>query len=323
MDTKLQEMMQAIEIKDNVLHAVSRPVPVPGADEVLIRVYAAGVNRPDLLQRMGKYPPPPGVTDIPGLEVAGIVIASNSQKWVAGDQVCALLAGGGYAEYAAAPAGQCLPLPRGIDMVMGAAMPETVFTVWNNVFVRGKLKAGETLLVHGGASGIGTTAIQMAKAFGARVIVTAGSDDKCQACRELGADQAVNYKTRDFLTEIRGGVDVVLDMVGGDYVPKNIQLLKEGGRHVSIAFQRGTKAEIDIVQIMQKRLTLTGSTLRPRPVKEKTALADGILNHVWPLAESGKIRPAIHATFPLARAQEAHEALEKGDHIGKIVLLAA
>jgi NADPH2:quinone reductase len=323
MDTKLQEMMQAVEIRDNALHTVSRPVPAPGADEVLIRVYAAGVNRPDLLQRMGKYPPPPGVTDIPGLEVAGVVVTSNSHKWTAGDQVCALLAGGGYAEYAVAPAGQCLPLPRGIDMVMGAAMPETVFTVWNNVFVRGQLKAGETLLVHGGASGIGTTAIQMAKAFGARVIVTAGSDDKCQACRELGADQAVNYKTRDFLTEIRGGVDVVLDMVGGDYVPKNIQLLKEGGRHVSIAFQRGTKAEFDIVQIMQKRLTITGSTLRPRSVAEKTALADGILNYVWPLAESGKIRPAIHATFPLTRAQEAHEALEKGDHIGKIVLLAA
>lgn len=323
MDTKLQEMMQAIETRDNALHSVSRPVPAPGTEEVLIKVYAAGVNRPDLLQRVGKYPPPPGVTDIPGLEVAGVVVASRSQKWAAGDQVCALLAGGGYAEYAVAPAGQCLPLPRGIDMIMGAAMPETVFTVWNNVFIRGGLKAGETLLVHGGASGIGTTAIQMAKAIGARVIVTAGADEKCQACRELGADQAVNYKTRDFLTEIRGGVDVVLDMVGGDYVPKNIQLLKEGGRHVSIAFQRGTKSEIDIVQIMQKRLTLTGSTLRPRTVAEKTALADGILNYVWPLVESGKIRPAIHATFPLAQAQAAHEALEKGDHIGKIVLLAA
>lgn len=323
MDTKLQEMMQAVEIRDNALHAVSRPVPVPGPDEVLIKVYAAGVNRPDLLQRMGKYPPPPGVTDIPGLEVAGVVVASNSQKWAAGDQVCALLAGGGYAEYAVAPAGQCLPLPRGIDMTMGAAMPETVFTVWNNVFVRGKLKAGETLLIHGGASGIGTTAIRMAKAFGARVVVTAGSDDKCQACRELGADQAVNYKTRDFLTEVKGGVDVVLDMVGGDYVPRNIELLKEGGRHVSIAFIGGTKAEIDIIQIMRKRITLTGSTLRPRPAAEKAALADGILNYVWPLVESGKIRPAIHRTFPLAQAQEAHQALEKGDHIGKIVLLAA
>lgn len=320
MDTKFQEMMQAVEIRENTLHPATRPRPAPADGEVLIAVAAAGVNRPDLLQRMGKYPPPPGVTDIPGLEVAGIVAESRHPAWKAGDKVCALLAGGGYAEYAAVPGGQCLPVPAGLPMAEAAALPETVFTVWNNVFVRGALQSGETLLVHGGASGIGTTAIMMAKAHGARVIVTAGSDDKCAACIALGADQAVNYKTHDFAAAIAGGVDVVLDMIGGDYVARNLPLLNDGGRHVSIAFQRGTKAEIDITLVMRKRLTLTGSTLRPRPAAEKAELAAGIRTHVWPLVESGVIRPAIHAAFPLAQAQAAHEALEKGDHFGKIIL---
>lgn len=314
-------MMQCIEIQDNKLVPATRPRPVPADGEVLIRVAAAGVNRPDVLQRLGKYPPPPGVTDIPGLEVAGEIVDSNDPQWRAGDKVCALLAGGGYADYAVAPGGQCLPVPAGIEMAEAAALPETVFTVWNNVFVRGGLRAGETLLVHGGASGIGTTAIQMAAAHGARVVVTAGTDDKCASCLEIGADEAINYNSRDFADAITGGVDVVLDMVGGDYMAKNIALLNEEGRHVSIAFQRGVKAEIDITQVMRKRLTLTGSTLRPRPVAEKAALAAGIRAHVWPWVEAGLLRPVMHAAFPLAAADKAHQALEKGDHIGKIVLV--
>lgn len=286
--------------------------PVPGADEVLIRVHAAGVNRPDLLQRAGKYPPPPGITNTPGLEVAGEIVGT-------GEKVCALVAGGGYAEYAVVPKGQCLPIPAGLSMIEAAALPETVFTVWNNVFVRGQLKAGETLLIHGGASGIGTTAIQMAKAHGAKVIVTAGSGDKCAACIKLGADQAVNYKTQDF-GEILSDIDVVLDMVGGDYVPKNLKVLRDSGRHVSIASMNGSKTEIDIRTIMQKRLILTGSTLRNRSVAEKTELARGIRETVWPWIEAGKIKPAIYKTFSLAEVAKAHEALEKGDHVGKIVL---
>lgn len=308
--------MQAIEIINNTLILTQRPVPVPAPGEVLIRVHAAGVNRPDLLQRLGKYPPPPGVTDIPGLEVAGI-------REDTGAEVCALLAGGGYAEYAVAPEGQCLPVPKGLSMAEAAALPETVFTVWNNLFLRGGLKAGETALIHGGASGIGTTAIQMAKAFGARVIVTAGTEEKCAACRDLGADLAVNYKTSDFVNEIKkfcDGVDVVLDMVGGNYVSRSIEIMSPDGRHVSIAFLNGAKAEIDIRQVMQKRLTFTGSTLRNRPVAEKAALARDIREKVWPLVEAGKIRPVIFATFPLDQAAAAHEALEKGDHAGKIVL---
>lgn len=305
--------MQAIEIvPPGLLAPTQRPVPVAKSGEVLIRVAAAGVNRPDLLQRIGKYPPPPGITDIPGLEVAGEIVGT-------GERVCALLAGGGYAEYVVAPAGQCLPVPRNLSMVEAAALPETVFTVWNNVFLRGQLKPGETLLVHGGSSGIGTTAIQMAKALGAKVFVTAGSDEKCAACLNLGADKAINYKTHDFVKEA-SGVDVILDMVGGDYVPRNLECLNPDGRHVSIASMNGAKAEIDIRTIMQKRLILTGSTLRPRPVAEKEDLARGILETVWPWIEAGKLKPLIHATFPLDQAQKAHDMLESGQIAGKIVL---
>lgn len=311
--------MKAVEIKDNALHTTKRPKPTPGPGEVLIRVQAAGVNRPDILQRLGKYPPPPGITDIPGLEVAGI-------REDTGEAVCALLSGGGYAEYAVAPEVQCLPVPENLSMEEAAALPECVFTVWNNLFLRGLLKNGETVLIHGGASGIGTTAIQMAKAFGARVIVTAGTEDKCTACRKLGADLAVNYKTSDFVDEVKkfcGGVDVVLDMVGGDYVPRSIEIMNPDGRHVSIAYLNGAKAEVHIPAIMQKRLTLTGSTLRARPAEEKAALARDIKEIVWPLIGAGKIRPVIFKTFPLAEAAAAHEALEKGDHVGKIVLEVA
>ena len=313
--------MQTIEIKDNALHPAERAVPVPAPGEVLIRVHAAGINRPDILQRLGKYPPPPGASDIPGLEVAGEIVESKSQEWKTGDKVCALLAGGGYAECAVAPAGQCLPVPKGLSMIEAAALPETFFTVWNNLFVRGKLQAGETVLIHGGASGIGTTAIQMAKAFGARVIVTAGSEEKCEACREIGADVAHNYKAQDFVIAIgENNVNVVLDMVGGDYVPRNMKVLAPDGRHVSIAVQSGSKTEIEIHLMMQKRLILTGSTLRPRPVAEKAELARGLYNHVWPLIEQGKIKPVIFKTFRLEEAALAHAALEAGDHVGKIVL---
>lgn len=316
-------MMQCIEIQDNKLVPAARPRPSPAQGEVLIRVMAAGINRPDILQRLGKYPPPPGASDLPGLEVAGEIAESRDPQWKVGDRVCALLAGGGYAEYAVAPGGQCLPVPEEITMIEAAALPETVFTVWNNVFIRGALQPGETLLVHGGTSGIGTTAIQMAAAHGARVIATAGSDEKCAACLEIGADEAINYKERDFVDAIKGGVDVVLDMVGGDYVARNIALLNEEGRHISIAFQGGVKAEIDITQIMRKRLILTGSTLRPRPVAEKAELAAGIRETVWPWVKSGAVRPVIFEIFPLAAADKAHQALEKGDHIGKIVLIVA
>lgn len=322
----MQQNMKAVEIQGfgapDVLKIASRPVPNPVSGEVLVRVVAAGVNRPDLLQRMGKYPPPPGVSDIPGLEIAGEIVESHHPDWGVGDRVCALLAGGGYAEYAVVPGGQCLPVPHGLNMVQAAALPETAFTVWNNVFVRGHLKAGETLLIHGGSSGIGTTAIQMAKALGARVVITAGNDDKCAACIKLGADIAINYKTQDFVAEIAksGGVDVILDMVGGDYVPHNLDCLKLDGRHVSIASLNGAKAEIDIRTIMQKRIIMTGSTLRPRSVEEKSALAHGLRTNIWPLIEAGKITPLIHATFPLADAAKAHALLESGNMAGKIVL---
>ncbi len=310
-------MMKAARIREfgvpEVIEIQEISVPTPGPDEVLVRVHAAGVNRPDLLQRIGKYPPPPGITDTPGLEIAGEIVGT-------GEKICALIAGGGYAEYAVVPKGQYLPIPQGLSMVEAAALPETVFTVWNNVFVRGALKPGETLLVHGGASGIGTTAIQMAKAHGAKVIVTAGSDEKCAACLKLGADQAVNYRTNDF-SEVLSDVDVVLDMVGDDYVPKNLKVLRDGGRHVSIAHMNGNKTEIDIRMVMQKRLMLTGSTLRARSVAEKTALAEGIRKTVWPWIEAGKVKPVIFKTFPLAEASKAHEALEKGNHFGKIVLI--
>jgi NADPH2:quinone reductase len=311
--------MKAVEItEDHRLRLTERPKPVPGKGEVLIRVQAAGINRPDVLQRLGKYPPPPGASDLPGLEVAGT-------REDTGEAVCALLPGGGYAEYAVAAKDLCLPVPEGLDMVRAAAIPETYFTVWNNVFVRGGLRGGETLLVHGGTSGIGTTAIQMAKAFGARVATTAGSDDKCAACLQLGADLAVNYKTKDFAEEIeaawgKDSVNVVLDMVGGPYPARNIRLLAPEGRHVSIAVQQGAKGEVDFSKIMTKRLVLTGSTLRPRPVAEKAELAEGLKETIWPLIESGTVLPVLFKTFPLEKAQEAHEAMDKGDHIGKIVL---
>jgi putative PIG3 family NAD(P)H quinone oxidoreductase len=304
-----------------VLQPVERPVPEPADGEVLIKVEAAGVNRPDVMQRLGLYPPPPGAPSIPGLEVAGTVAGGERE----GERVCALVAGGGYAEYCVAPAGQCLPVPDGFSMVEAAALPETFFTVWTNLFRRGGAKAGDTVLVHGGTSGIGTTTILLGKAFGLTVIVTAGSPDKCARALDAGAAHAIDYKAEDFveavkrLTEGRG-VDVVLDMVGGDYVPRNLDCLAEDGRHVSIAVQRGVKAEIPIWQVMAKRLTLTGSTLRARPAAFKAAVADELRREVWPHLEAGTIRPVIDSVFPLADAAAAHRRMESGEHVGKIVL---
>lgn len=313
--------MKCIEIKDQRLVLTERPMPQPKAGEVLVKVHAAGVNRPDLLQRKGLYPPPAGITDIPGLEIAG-EIAKGPNK---GKKVCALVAGGGYAEYCVVPAKQCLPIPKGMDMVTAAGIAETYFTVWTNLFDRGQLKKGETLLVHGGASGIGTTAIQIAKAFGAKVLVTVGTLQKAAACKKLGASMAINYKAQDFVAETLNatnneGVDVVLDMIGGDYVPRNLKILKTGGRHVSIAMQRGRMAEVDIFQVMSKRLVLTGSTLRPRPVEEKAAIAKALLKNVWPLLNKKKIKPVIDKTFALKDAQAAHDYLEAGGHVGKVIL---
>ncbi len=307
-----------------VLMPAVRPVPVPGPGEVLIRVHAAGVNRPDVLQRLGRYPMPPGAPTIMGLEVAGEVV-TGSGRWQAGDRVCALVAGGGYAEYCLAPAGQCLPVPEGLDFVAAAGLPETYFTVWSNLFQRAHLADGETVLVHGGTSGIGTTAILLAKAFGATVFVTAGSAAKCAAARGLGADHAIDYKTSDFVDKVAGftggrGVDVVLDMVGGDYLPRNLMCLADEGRHVSIALQRGPVAEINFGLVMARRLTLTGSMLRPRSVAFKTAVAADLEAKVWPLFASGKLRAVSDMTFPLADAADAHRRMEAGDHVGKIVL---
>lgn len=314
----------------DALRLVRRPVPQPGPGEILLRVAAAGVNRPDVLQRMGRYDPPPGASDLPGLEVAGTVAALGEgvHDWRVGDAVCALLAGGGYAEYCAVPAGQVLPVPAGLTMVEAAGLPETVFTVWTNVFERGHLQAGENLLVHGGGSGIGSTAIQLAKALGATVYATAGSADKCRACEQMGAELCVNYREQDFvavLKEATGGrgVDVVLDMVGGDYIQRNIELLAPDGRHVSIAFLQGPKVTLNMFPVMTKRLTLTGSTLRARSVTEKARLAAAIRRKVWPLIETGRFRPVIHATFPLEDAAEAHRLMESSAHIGKIVLTTA
>lgn len=307
--------MKAIEIQNHGQSArlalVERPVPKPGPGEVLIKVAAAGINRPDILQKQGFYPPPEGVSDIPGLEVAGTLED--------GAQVCALVAGGGYAQYCVVPAAQCLPVPKGFSMTEAAALPETFFTVWRNLFDVGKLKNGERLLVHGGASGIGTTAIQMAKWAGAHVTITAGSDGKCKACLDLGADAAINYKTQDF-TEYAQNMDMVLDMIGGDYVPRNLKCLSENGRHVSIATQHGREASIDIFRVMVKRLTLTGSVLRTRPVAEKGAIAQALKEHIWPVLESGRIRPVIDSVFSLEDAEKAHTRLESGQHFGKIVL---
>ncbi len=304
-----------------VLQPVERPVPKPREGEVLIRVEAAGINRPDVMQRLGFYPPPPGAPTIPGLEVAGTIVGGGRD----GERVCALVAGGGYAQYCAAPEGQCLPVPAGFSMAEAAALPETFFTVWTNLFQRGGAKAGDTVLVHGGTSGIGTTAILLGKVFGLTVIVTAGSADKCARALEIGAAHAIDYKTQDFAAEVKqitsgAGVAVILDMVGGDYVPRNLACLAEEGRHVSIAAQQGPKVEIPIWDVMRKRLTLTGSTLRARSAGFKAALAEELKREVWPHLEAGRIRPVIHSTFPLEDAAGAHSLMDSGDHVGKIVL---
>ena len=310
-----------------VLQPVTRPVSVAGPGEVLVKVAAAGVNRPDVLQRLGLYPMPPGVPTIPGLEIAGTVVAVGSEvtRWRVGDAVCALVAGGGYAEYCTAPAGQCLPVPVGISMVDAAGLLETWFTVWSNVMDRGHARPGETLLVHGGTSGIGVTAIQLGTALGLVVIVTAGNADKCTAALALGAAYAIDYNAQDFVTEVaritdKRGVDVVLDMVGGDYVPRNIQCLADDGRHVSIAFQRGPRADLDLVAVMRKRLVLTGSMLRPRSIAFKTAIAETLEGVIWPEFEAGRLAPVTDMVFALANAADAHRRMEAGTHVGKIVL---
>jgi len=324
--------MTAIEIREpgdpDVLVPVERPRPEPGAGEVLIEVAAAGVNRPDVFQRRGRYPPPPGASDIPGLEVAGAIAAVGADvgEWRPGDRVCALVAGGGYAEFCVAPAGQCLPVPGRLDMIAAAAIPETFFTVWTNVFDRGRLRARESILIHGGSSGIGTTAIQLARARGARVFATAGSAAKCAACERLGAERCVNYREADFVgvlnTATGGrGVDVILDMVGGPYFPRNIATLAMEGRLVEIATLGGATAEINIQTVMQRRLTITGSTLRARPVAEKAAIASALVANVWPLLESGEVTPIVFRTFPLRDAAAAHALMESSQHIGKIVLV--
>ncbi|QJE72296.1 NAD(P)H-quinone oxidoreductase [Aerophototrophica crusticola] len=327
----LPDSMRAVEIKapggPEVLTPCTRPVPEPSPGELLLKVAAAGVNRPDVLQRMGVYPPPPGASDLPGLEVAGTVVAVGEgvTGWSVGDPACALLAGGGYAEYAVAPAPQCLPIPKGLTPVQAASLPETFFTVWTNVFERGALKPGETFLVHGGTSGIGVTAIQLAKALGATVLATAGGPEKVKACEALGADRGIDYHAEDFAAvakELTGGkgVDVILDMVGGDYVPRNLDCLGLEGRHVSIAFLRGQTVKLDLRPVMMKRLTLTGSTLRARSVAEKGAIARSLLGQAWPLLESGRVKPVVHATFPLDKAPDAHALMESSTHVGKIVL---
>ena len=326
--------MRAIEIAGfggpEVLRETQRPVPQPGAGELLIAVQASGVNRPDVLQRKGLYPMPPGVSDLPGLEVAGTVAGGTDDDLAAaglklGDPVCALVAGGGYAEYCVAPLGQCLPVPKGLTPLEASSLPETFFTVWQNVFHIAGLKAGETLLVQGGSSGIGVTAIQLAKALGAMVIVTAGSDDKCAACLALGADHAINYRSQDFVAEVQRitaskGANVVLDMVGGDYIGRELRCMAEDGRLALIAVQGGVKSEIDAGLLLRKRLSIAGSTLRPRTVAYKTTLAQALRSTVWPLLESGRIKPVIHQVFPSARAADAHALMESSTHVGKIVL---
>lgn len=311
-----------------VLKPDTMPVPQPDAGEVLVKVAAAGVNRPDVLQRMGGYNPPPGASPVPGLEIAGEVVAvgSGCRRFKLGDQVCALVNGGGYAEYCIAPEPQALPVPKGLTMAEAGAVPETFFTVWTNVFDRGRLQPGETLLIHGGSSGIGTTAIQLAREFGSRVICTVGSDDKAKACEELGAERAINYRTEDFVAvakDLTGGkgVDVILDMVGGSYVPRNIRALAVEGRMVQIAWLGGSKIEADFMMLMIKRLSWTGSTLRPRSVDEKGEIARALEAKVWPLIEAGKVKPVMFKRFPLAEAAEAHRLMESSAHIGKIVLV--
>lgn len=323
--------MKAVEISKpggpEVLVMVDRPMPEPKAGEVLIKVSAAGINRPDVFQRKGNYPPPPGASDLPGLEVVGEIVGGDagSAGLSVGDKVCALLAGGGYAEYCTAPAAQCLPVPKGLSDVEAAGLPETYYTVWSNVFDRGQLSAGESLLVHGGASGIGTTAVQLATAMGHKVYATVGSDERARAVEALGAVQAINYRTQDYVEEVKKatggkGVNVVLDMVAGDYINRNINCLADDGRIVIIALLGGAKADIDCSQILRRRLTVTGSTLRPRPVAFKAQIAESLKTRVWPLLEAGKIRPIVHATFPLDRACDAHAMMDAGEQIGKIVL---
>jgi NADPH:quinone reductase len=322
------DTMTAIEIAEpggpEVLRAVERPVPEPADGDVLIRVEAAGVNRPDIMQRQGKYPPPPGASDIPGLEVAGTVVR-GAGRWQEGARVCALVAGGGYAQYCAVPLPQVLPIPGDMDAIHAAAIPETYFTVWTNLFDRGGLQAGERVLVHGGTSGIGTTAIQLAREFGATVYATAGSDVKCAAAVALGASAAINYRTEDFAERIRietdgRGVDVILDIVGGDYLLRNLRCLATDGRLVQIGLQGGAKAEIDLRLVLNRRLTVTGSTLRPRTPDEKGLIARQLEEHVWPLLATGRVRPQVDRTFPLREAAAAHRALESGEVIGKVVL---
>lgn len=325
--------MRCIEISGpggpEVLRLAQRECPLPAADEVLIAVAAAGVNRPDVMQRKGLYPAPPGASDLPGLEVAGTVVALGSavSQWREGDQVCALTNGGGYAEYATAPAGQCLPLPQGMAMTAAAGLPETCFTVWSNVFDRGGLRSGEHLLVHGGSSGIGTTAIQLARALGATVYATAGSAEKCTACIELGAAGAVNYREQDFVEALGsvsdGGFDVILDMVGGDYVNRNIKLAAIDGRIVNIAFQRGFEVTVNFVPVLMKRLTLMASTLRPQSAAAKAGIAASLRERVWPLLDSGAVKPVIAEMLPLAQAADAHALMESSRHIGKIILQVA
>ena len=327
----IPDEMEAIDVAapggPEVLVPVRRAVPEPGTDEVLVRVAAAGVNRPDVLQRRGLYPPPPGAPSIPGLDIAGAVVdmGEGVAKEIYGQPVCALVPGGGYAEYAVAHADLCLPVPPGLTMVEAAAMPETLFTVWHNLFQRAYARDGETVLVHGGTSGIGTMAISLCKAFGVRILVTCGSDEKCRRAEALGADAAINYAAQDFVEEVKRltdgrGADIVLDMVGGDYLPRNLDCLAEEGRHVSIAVQRGATAELNIAKLMMRRLTLSGSTLRARSLQFKSLLANDIERHVWPLVEKGELRPVIDTVFPLGEAAEAHRRMEAGEHFGKIVL---
>ena len=324
--------MRCVEISrpggPEVLVAAERPAPVPKASEILVKVAAAGVNRPDVLQRLGKYAVPPDASDLPGLEIAGEVVAlgSSVKTFKLGDQVCALVHGGGYAEYCVTPEVQALPIPKGLSPVEAASLPETFYTVWSNVYDRARLAPGESLLVQGGSSGIGVTAIQMAAAMGNRVFATAGSDEKCAACVKLGAEMAINYRRQDFAAELKAatggkGVDVILDMVGGDYVPRELKCLADEGRLVFIASLGGAKAEIDIFEIQRRRIVITGSTLRPRPVEFKGAIARSLKEKIWPLIEAGKIKPVIYKSFPLAQAAEAHRLMESSQHIGKIVLV--
>ncbi len=324
----MPENMRAVEISEpggpEVLRPTTRPMPQPGHGEIVLRVAWAGVNRPDALQRAGNYAPPPGASDLPGLEASGVVsaVGAGVSDWKVGDKACALLPGGGYADYVATPAAHALPVPEGMGLKEAACLPETFFTVWSNVFMRGGLRAGERFLVHGGSSGIGTTAIQLARAFGARVFASAGSDDKCAACTDLGAERAINYKTEDFVDILRaeGGANLILDMVGGPYIPRNIKALADDGRLVQIAFLQGPVAELNFAQLMVRRLTITGSTLRPQSVSAKAAIAEDLRAQVWPLLDAGRIAPVMDSAFGLEEASAAHARMESSAHIGKIVL---